>query len=602
MADEETESIVNRWIVDYYVSLAMETFRSDQYEDFCEIRNVIECILHRPVATNTVIPTKLEILQILSRINEGENIDLSFETDSSVSPLESALILLEKMSEKSDVPQKDLKHLCTSVREMMMMILIKNKEFNRAKELLGKHFSQPKVAKKTLFTNLISLKTNKHKVIEEMVMRELKEEALTFLLKLCPFTVPFLSKAAKQLLKERDKRGYNSTTAEGPDNGVVLNPASPNKNVTEFTQLLISDYSFIEKSRLMSAYQTLATGGLVLSFSQLEDILGNEKLETKFLGSARDDTSKDPELDERFQRDSGSPVEASPAGPHAQNDVPSQSKTGSPQTTNTRRKRQLYTVSKFVIEPDSQESSASQAREATVRGEEQGQSQIVPNADEAVVCTKRPRQVTKRFSANEAEESAQSEEQSPPAASEQAPQTQQHNRSSPNRKSSEPEELALNSEDEVHDSTVNYNKTPVHRNTGAAIKDEVVIIDSLDRSPSSDDPQSTPQKSSTPTKQTQDPRPAHSKWKDLCSKAKETKVVWSDDDDDILCDESSCRSSLSGQKRRIWTEEETEMLKNGVMKFGEGNWRKIKSFYSFNERTNVQLKDRWRTMKKLNLA
>ncbi|XP_061734824.1 telomeric repeat binding factor a isoform X3 [Nerophis ophidion] len=571
MADEETESIVNRWIVDYYVSLAIETFRSDQYEDFCEIRNVIECILHRPVATNTIIPTKLEILQILSRINEGENIDLSFETDSSVTPLESALNLLEKMSEKSDVPQKDLKHLCTSVREMMMMILIKNKEFNRAKELLGKHFRQPKVAKKTLFTNLISLRTNKHKVIEEMDMRELKEEALTFLLKLCPYTLPFLSKqAAKQLLKERDKRGYNSTTAEGPDNDVELNPASPNKNVTEFTQLLMSDYSFIEKSRLMSAYQALATGGLLLSFSQLEDILGNEKLETRFLVSARDDTSKDPELDERFQRDSGSPVEAAPAGPHAQNDVPSQSKTGSPQTTHTRRKRQLYTVSKFVMEPDSQESSASQAREAAVRGEEQGQSQIVPNADEAVVCTKRPRRVTKRFPANEAEESAQSEEQSPSAASKQAPQTQHHNRSSPNR------------------------------NAGAANKDEVVIIDSLDRSPSSDDHQSTPQKSSTPTKQARDSRPAHSKWKDLCSKAKETKVVWSDDD--IHCDESSCRSSFSGQKRRMWTEEETEKLKSAVKRFGEGNWRKIKSYYVFSDRTNVQLKDRWRTMKKLNLV
>ncbi|XP_061734819.1 telomeric repeat binding factor a isoform X2 [Nerophis ophidion] len=600
MADEETESIVNRWIVDYYVSLAIETFRSDQYEDFCEIRNVIECILHRPVATNTIIPTKLEILQILSRINEGENIDLSFETDSSVTPLESALNLLEKMSEKSDVPQKDLKHLCTSVREMMMMILIKNKEFNRAKELLGKHFRQPKVAKKTLFTNLISLRTNKHKVIEEMDMRELKEEALTFLLKLCPYTLPFLSKAAKQLLKERDKRGYNSTTAEGPDNDVELNPASPNKNVTEFTQLLMSDYSFIEKSRLMSAYQALATGGLLLSFSQLEDILGNEKLETRFLVSARDDTSKDPELDERFQRDSGSPVEAAPAGPHAQNDVPSQSKTGSPQTTHTRRKRQLYTVSKFVMEPDSQESSASQAREAAVRGEEQGQSQIVPNADEAVVCTKRPRRVTKRFPANEAEESAQSEEQSPSAASKQAPQTQHHNRSSPNRKYTEPEELALNSEDEVQDSTFNYNKTPVHRNAGAANKDEVVIIDSLDRSPSSDDHQSTPQKSSTPTKQARDSRPAHSKWKDLCSKAKETKVVWSDDD--IHCDESSCRSSFSGQKRRMWTEEETEKLKSAVKRFGEGNWRKIKSYYVFSDRTNVQLKDRWRTMKKLNLV
>uniref|UniRef100_A0A8C0AQF2 Telomeric repeat-binding factor 1 n=1 Tax=Buteo japonicus TaxID=224669 RepID=A0A8C0AQF2_9AVES len=51
-----------------------------------------------------------------------------------------------------------------------------------------------------------------------------------------------------------------------------------------------------------------------------------------------------------------------------------------------------------------------------------------------------------------------------------------------------------------------------------------------------------------------------------------------------------------GRRRQRWTYKEDLELKSGIREFGVGNWAKILVHGDFNNRTSVMLKDRWRTL------
>ncbi|NXL86526.1 TERF2 factor, partial [Alectura lathami] len=89
------------------------------------------------------------------------------------------------------------------------------------------------------------------------------------------------------------------------------------------------------------------------------------------------------------------------------------------------------------------------------------------------------------------------------------------------------------------------------------------------------------------------------------SYCEEEKDIWSDEDDlfsDVaLLGRNSNNSMVSGSKKQKWTVQESEWIKEGVKKFGEGRWKSISEKYPFQNRTSVQIKDRWRTMKKLGI-
>lgn len=59
------ESVVNRWIVDYYVFRALESFKNDDYADFCSIRDVLEGDYHTDSRSVAACPPNLLVMDFV---------------------------------------------------------------------------------------------------------------------------------------------------------------------------------------------------------------------------------------------------------------------------------------------------------------------------------------------------------------------------------------------------------------------------------------------------------------------------------------------------------------------------------------------------------
>ncbi|XP_004067316.1 telomeric repeat-binding factor 2 isoform X1 [Oryzias latipes] len=613
------ERVVNRWIVDYNLSLALELFKKQQFEDFNEVRNVLSVVMKRPVEATSDMPLKIRMLQFLGRINEGENLELIYDPGTPVTPLESALLLLENIMEAFGIPQQDWEDASNSLKVMIVATFIKNGNFDKAAQMLNKYFPKPVGRVRNILEGLIR---QKNKTSNSFSFQLFKQEMLAFVQRLCYFDVPFSYRAAQELLTMRLEVDGDDD-AEEIEQEVTNATPSPQKNPVPFQPC---KHLIILRSRLESVYNALSEDEK--TFAQLEQEVETEIQDRDglHLEHSSDSETLDDLNAERAdlpQRNVCSPMEASPA------EQPPQTDDG-PQIQARSLSKEHYTVARLVTEPDSQSSSqyttgleeleteaGTEKPPQVPDGSSEKELQCpVSDGETAIPTPKRPRRSKKtaaRAAASVLETSSDSEDNSVEKRKEmqeETPPCQSNKSKSRNSGTSKRHSSGL------QDDYITPVKRPVRQpstgsskkkssSTGRSISPESVgespITESCLDSPSGPCHQHpVPQKSSTPEQAF-----PNTKWKSLFRTAKESKVTWNNEEMEFLLKDTKGSNesikSNSGHKRK-WTDQETEMLKEGVKTFGEGNWSKIKSYYDFKDRTNVNLKDRWRTMKNLKMV
>ncbi|XP_046898416.1 telomeric repeat binding factor a isoform X2 [Hypomesus transpacificus] len=589
------ESVINRWIVDYYTSVALCAFRNGKYRDFCEIRDILQNLLVRPLESTDVMPRKIQIMQFLSRINDGERLDCCFESEPAT-PLESAFIILNNISEDLNVCQQDLKKVHKSIREMLVILCIKNKQYDKAKEALTRYFPKGMVGKKAIFMGLINKKINKHVVLEQV---------------------------AKQLIEGRKAAEQKKNTTEQDASVDLPQPPADKPDTSAPPPLLLN------RPHVVDAVTALAKElGEENSFARLENEWqkGKKKESGPFFlclsPSPLEGSDAEPDQDDPSQRDSGSRMEAFQANKYPATEVeiaPMVQEDPLVELVPTVQEDPLVEVVPTVQEdplvevvPTVQEDSLV---EVVPMVQEVPLVKVVPTVQEVPEEEKVARTLQKRSKLHTmarlvmepdsqlSQQEPVASEQEPVASEQEPPVVELEKLAGPSRSLEDP----LSSQPACRTPTRKHRKRPapseVDEISSESDVDVCALDDSSDGSPKRQAKKSsTPQKNHTPQKG--DP---HHKWKKLLNHAKGIKTTWSEEDSlfntplkDGSGDSSSSRNS--GGKRRMWSLEETEWLRKGVARYGEGHWERIKASYPFGDRTAVNIKDRWRTMKKLNIA
>uniref|UniRef100_A0A671NQC1 Telomeric repeat-binding factor n=1 Tax=Sinocyclocheilus anshuiensis TaxID=1608454 RepID=A0A671NQC1_9TELE len=262
------EQIINRWGFDYYVFKALSAFRDADYTAFTHFTSIIENLVVRPVDGHSDMIVKLRCMQFLSRINNGDKLDLTFEEPKT--PLESALSVLESICRDMSVPPREQECVKQAIIETLVMVCLRGGEFARAEEVLLRHFSDAAdlAGKKKLFESLIRRRRSSHSVLQLSSYADFKQDMLDFIERLYRVPEPFLL----QMLKRSGHPGVSSepVTSSSQDRQKTSAAAEDHGSVSARLSL----------RSLRQVYGVLSERyGVSVSFTQLQQELEQEEEE-----------------------------------------------------------------------------------------------------------------------------------------------------------------------------------------------------------------------------------------------------------------------------------------------------------------------------------
>ncbi|KAM4723012.1 telomeric repeat-binding factor 2 [Rhinophrynus dorsalis] len=224
VSSNHLELTVNQWVLDYYFYCALDAFKSGRHDDFAEIRDIVSVIIQRPLESTEENSRKLRIMQCLSRIEEGEDPDCTFEKDSSETPLESAVGILDIIQNEIPLDEDLLRTNKQMVKEAAVVVCIKKKQFDKAVRILRKYIS--KYSKQKLRKELkaiIQEQNLKHPIIANFSFSTIKKKIYQLFESHIEDTAPFLLTIAQ---KEQNL-GSLSRNPQTPDGHSEQRTSSP---------------------------------------------------------------------------------------------------------------------------------------------------------------------------------------------------------------------------------------------------------------------------------------------------------------------------------------------------------------------------------------
>eukprot|EP00070_Physeter_catodon_P026554 XP_028333448.1 telomeric repeat-binding factor 2 isoform X3 [Physeter catodon] len=220
------EEAVNRWVLKFYFHEALRAFRGSRYGDFRQIRDIMQALLVRPLGKEHTVSRLLRVMQCLSRIEEGENLDCSFDMEAELTPLESAINVLEMIKTEFTLTEA----VVESSRKLVKEAKLRN-------DLL----------------NIIREKNLAHPVIQNFSYETFQQKMLRFLESHLDDAEPYLLTMARKALKSE-----SSTSATVKEDKQPA-PEPVEKPLREPARQLQNTPTTIGIMALKAAFKTLSS-------------------------------------------------------------------------------------------------------------------------------------------------------------------------------------------------------------------------------------------------------------------------------------------------------------------------------------------------------
>ncbi|XP_044126082.1 telomeric repeat-binding factor 2 isoform X2 [Bufo gargarizans] len=478
------EPAVNQWVLEYFFHLYVDAFKNRRNEDFVQIRDIVSILMQRRLKSVEQNSQVLRIMQLLSCVEEGGDLDCRFDENENETPLETAVGILDSMKQEKTFPADLINTNQQMLKEAAVVACIQKQQFSRAKSVIRKHIANTRNTRlRADLMHIIQERNIKHPLIANFSLSTIKDKVYDMFesqIQNIPSFLLTLAQKEPADLKGKSKEHLASDKQPEQSLGNVLSSEEDSLTPDLKSQILVSQSSDITSSAKDIGSEVDC--GPTFSLSAMR---------SKFLLLCQDDN---PDVKFRHLCE----------------------------TDFCRENAHLRSVCNNTQNSKSHR-ACSPREEASVLDEKvQGKCltlhQLVMDQDSQV----------------ESEEEEKQEE-SPK-------QPQQQKRSSATIR-------------RLFNSPTTNKRRKTATNSRVSEKESVV----------------------------------------------EEQDTWSDEDD-LFQRSSKSTNSTSSSGRRRWTIEETDWIKSGVEKYGEGKWAQILKNYPFHQRTAIMIKDRWRTMKKLCLV
>ncbi|XP_039526146.1 telomeric repeat-binding factor 2-like isoform X2 [Pimephales promelas] len=582
----EDERIINRWFFDVCVFKALESFRNGDYTDFAKITNVIESMVVLPMDGRGDTVLKLRCMQFLSRVNNGDKLDLTFEEPKT--PLESALAVLESLCRELDVPQREQQRVHNAITEMLIVVCIRGGEFEKAEEVLHRHFSTAadSAGKKKLLASLIQRRRSSHSVLQLISYSDFKQDMLEFIERLYRVPEPFLTQMLKRsghLRLSAEPTTTSSSSSLLPSRGGQSSAQKPSTAAAEDH----GGVCCVSLQRVRQVYGELCEEcGVSVPFSRL---LEEVELE------AQQPSRESPEAELHLAL-SETPMEPAERLCALEPRV-------------TLRRYTGMTISRLVTEEDSQPSGDDSQDISQISGcaplQRSPQRLIIHSDPESEDIET----VRRKSTDNQRDDRVRTESHETPGKV--LGKKLSGRRSG--KKTHNSRRVVLSSDEECEDPPSDRHAAgqEPHDSRVVLSSDEECEDPPSDRHAAGQEPHDSSESEVHSTRPQVRSSPADSRssssgkrgakrapWQD----ASGVQEDWSDEESLFGAASGPSHKKTKRYTRKLWTVQESDWLKEGVRRFGVGHWEPIRCAFPFTGRTACNLKDRWRTMVKLKMV